>query len=84
MYGDGMELLAKINMKAGITPEEFIRYNNELPVEQLLTKWARIKNPASPDIKSAILALAAIGLYVDGITSLQGTRESIQTFLYTR
>lgn len=83
-YGEGMQLIADICVKASIPEEEFIRYNNELPIEQLLARWGALKNPTNPDKKAAILTLAAIGLYVDGFTTLEGAQNAIQEFLFTR
>lgn len=83
-YGDGMDLIAQICRTAGISGAEFIRYNNELPQEQLLNKWGALKDPANPDQKGAILALASIGLYVDGILSIEDAQKAIGQYLYTR
>lgn len=83
-YARGANLLAEMTTRAGIGLTELIRYNNELPVEQLLRKLGRLKNPANPDQQAAVLALSAVALYVDGSFSFDGAKGFIEKFLYSR
>lgn len=67
-YSDGAILIDMLNEKSGINDEEFIEYAKGIrPIDELFERWGSIKNRANPDKKAAIMALATIGLYVDGV-----------------
>lgn len=83
-YARGANLLAEMTTRAGLGPTELIRYNNELPLEQLLGKLGRLKNPTNPDQDAAVLALSALALYVDGLFSFDNAKGLIEKFLYNR
>lgn len=79
---EGALLVDMLNKRSGITDEEFLEYaNGARSLDDLFSRWGAIKNPSNPDKKAAILALAAIGLYVDGIFSFEDALVSIDTWL---
>lgn len=66
-YLFGANMIGQINQRAGISVEEFYTYNSSDQTAKLLSKWGSIKNPSTPDKKSATMAFAAIGLGVAGV-----------------
>lgn len=67
-YADGALFINMLNEKSGISDEEFLEYaNGTRSIEDLFKRWGSIKNHANPDKKAAILALATVGLYTQGI-----------------
>ena len=81
-YSEGAGVVDQINRRAGILPGEFVRYaNGELSQERFLQKWGALKNSSNPDRKAAIMALASIGLYVDGISRYEDMLSGVHAWL---
>lgn len=81
-YNDGALLVDMLNKKSGISDQEFLEYaNGARSMDELFTRWGSVKNPSNPDKKAAILALASIGLYVDGIFSFDSAKQSLDEWL---
>lgn len=81
-FNRGAMLIDMFNNRSGITDQEFLEYaNGTRPIKDFLTKWGRLKNASMPDEKAAILALAHIGLFVDGFMEYQETRQDVENLL---
>lgn len=81
-YSEGAGIVQELNRRSGISRDEFLQYvNGEFPQEKLLQKWGALKNPLNPDEKAAILALASIGLYVDGIYRYEDMLSGVHAWL---
>lgn len=65
-YTSGVRLVEILNIRAGITLEEFTSYYLGLkPKKELFRRWGALKNPQQPDENAALAALLTIGLRVD-------------------
>lgn len=81
-YQEGANLVGRINNKVGLSPEEFLKFNTTRTAEELMKIWAAPKNGViAPDIKEAILGLAAIGLYVQGSISYNAAVDAINAYI---
>lgn len=78
-YGQGANLIEKLNKMADISDEEFLRHvNGELSSVDLLIKWGAFKrDPSRTDLKEGIRALTMVGLAVQGLIVFQDAERDI-------
>lgn len=85
-YAAGVTLIDILNMRAGVSVEDFMNYcttKGSGSQKDLLRRWGALKNPKSPDEQAATLALFRIGLRVDnyGNTTQEQTLAEINGLL---
>lgn len=80
-YTRGANMISYINESVGISKTEFLRYNTELPVEDLFKKWGSLINPNNPDVEAANMAFFAIALSLQGVINYNDAARGINTDL---
>lgn len=83
IYGQGVNLVDKLNSMANISDDEFLQYvSGELPPENLFIRWGAFKrSQGKSDLLEGIIAFGMVGSIVQEGTSFQFAEDTINSRL---